>query len=291
MQPTSPKAIRTLLDRHGLCPRKSLGQHFLWQTGVVERIAGAMELNRSDLLVEIGPGLGILTGACARRAGLVIAVEIDHALFPLLNEVLRDYDNIRLVPGDARKVDYAELAAVHAPHWRGTCKVVGNLPYYLTSPLLIRLLGGEFRAELFVFMVQKEVAARIAARPGGKEYGSLSVAVQFYAEPEILFSVGPGAFLPPPDVTSAVIRLRRRGRPAVEVTDQAFFFQVVRASFRYRRKTIRNALLEAGLLEPDMAADVFPEAQIVPERRGETLELEEFACLANTVFRARERKI
>lgn len=291
MQPTSPTAIRTLLDRYGLGPKKGLGQHFLWQTGIVERIADAAELEREDVLVEIGPGLGILTAACARRAGLVIAVEIDESLFPLLGEVLQDYHNVRLVAGDARTVDFREIVAQHAPREKRTCKVIGNLPYYLTSPLLLRLLEGEFRAELLVFMVQKEVAERIVARPGGKEYGSLSVVVRYYAEPELLFTVKPQAFLPPPEVSSAVVRLRCRRRPPVEAADEGLFFQVVRAAFRYRRKTIRNALQEAALLEPVDVSAVFAEAGIAPVRRGETLDLHEFAGLANAILRARERKI
>ncbi len=291
MQPTSPTAIRILLDRYGLGPKKGLGQHFLWQAGIAEKIAAAAELDGEDVLVEIGPGLGILTAACARRAGLVIAVEIDESLFPLLGEVLQDYHNVRLVAGDARTVDFREIVARYAPWVKRPCKVIGNLPYYLTSPLLLRLLEGEFRAELLVFMVQKEVAERIVAGPGGKEYGSLSVVAQYYSEPEFLFTVKPQAFLPPPEVTSAVVRLRCRKSPPVEVADEGFFFQVVRAAFCYRRKTIRNALQEAALLEPVDASAIFAESGIAPERRGETLDLHEFAGLANAILRARERKI
>lgn len=291
MEPTSPTAIRKLLERYGLGPKKGLGQHFLWQTGIVERIAEAAGLDGDDVVVEIGPGLGILTAACARRAGLVIAVEIDESLFPLLGEVLQEYQNVRLVAGDARTVDFREIVARYAPRLERPCKVVGNLPYYLTSPLLVRLLKGEFRAELLVFMVQREVAERIVARPGGKEYGSLTVVAHYHAEPELLFNVKPQAFVPPPEVSSAVVRLRLRSHPPVEVADEDLFFQVVRAAFTYRRKTVRNALQQAALLEPGSADAVFAGSGVAPERRGETLDLHEFAALANSIIRVRERKI
>ncbi len=291
-QATSPAALRALLNRYRLGPKKRLGQHFLWQPGLVEKIADAAGLERGDVVVEIGPGLGILTAACARRAGLVIGVEIDLALFPLLEETLREYGNVRLVPGDARRVDFDELVAHYAPDFSGSYKVVGNLPYYLASLLIQRLLKGGFRTGLLVFMVQHEVAERLTARPGGKEYGALSVAVQYHAEPELLFTVSPRAFFPPPEVASAVVRLRRRREPAVEVRDEEFFFQVVRAAFRYRRKTVRNALLEAGLLRPGLEAErVFNEIRIAPERRGETLSLDEFAALANALLLMQERKV
>lgn len=286
----SPSALRALLQHYGLRPKKGLGQHFLWQTQIVERIADAAELTEDDVVLEIGPGLGILTAALARRAGRVIAVEIDRALFPLLQETLQGYDNIRLVAGDARTVDFEELLETHAPGFTRPCKVLGNLPYYITSPLLMRLLHQEFHKELLVFMVQKEVAERIAASPGGKEYGSLSVAVQYYAEPELLFNVSPHAFFPPPGVASAIIRLRCRSHPAVEVHDEEHFFKVVRAAFRYRRKTIKNSLREAGLLRTELEMKIFAEAGIDPGRRGETFDLHEFALLADALSRMGERK-
>ena len=179
--------------------------------------------------------------------------------------------------------------------------MLGNLPYYLTSPLLVRLLSGALQAELMVLMVQQEVAGRIVADPGGKEYGSLSVLVQYYAMPELLFKVAPHDFWPQPEVTSAVVRLRLRPQPAVTTPDPALFFQVVRAAFRYRRKTLRNALGEAGLLSTGEAAPnrkcwypveaVFEDAGIDPGRRGETLDLAEFACLAEALARAHERMV
>lgn len=286
---TSPTAIKALLKRYGLMPKKGLGQHFLWQSQVVERIVSAAELTKDDVVLEIGPGLGILTAALARQAGRVIAVEIDDSLFPLLKETLREYDNIRLVKGDARKVDFKDLLKEYAPGFAGACKVVGNLPYYITSPLIMHMLYGEFRKELFVFMVQKEVAQRIAAGPGGKEYGSLSVAVQYLAEPELLFQVSPHAFYPPPEVASAVLKLTFRQQPAVRVEDEKIFFEVVRAAFRYRRKMLRNALQEAGLWHPK-SDNIFERAGIIPERRGETLDLAEFSRLANALVRSKERK-
>lgn len=284
----SPTAVRSLLQRYGLAPKKGLGQHFLWQTQVVERIADAAELTEEDVVVEIGPGLGILTAALARRAGQVIAVEIDESLFPLLEETLKGYDNVQLVKGDARQVDYQKLLEEYAPGF-ASCKVMGNLPYYITSPLIIRLLQGEFQKELLVFMVQKEVAQRIIARPGGKDYSSLSVVVQYFSQPEMVFRVSPHAFCPPPEVDSAVIKLVCREQPAVRVLDEEIFFQVVHTAFRYRRKTLRNALKEGGLLCPGEER-VFKVSGISPDRRGETLNLEEFARLADAVTQLQERK-
>ncbi|MDD2555807.1 MAG: 16S rRNA (adenine(1518)-N(6)/adenine(1519)-N(6))-dimethyltransferase RsmA [Syntrophaceticus sp.] len=289
MANTSPTAIKALLKRYGLRPKKGLGQHFLWQSQVVERIAAAAELDKDDVVLEVGPGLGILTAALARQAGMVIAVELDSALIPLLREVLQDHDNIRLVEGDALKVDFDELLKKFVPGFTGPCKVVGNLPYYITSPLLMGLLYGKFRKELFVFMVQKEVAQRIAADPGGKEYGSFSVAVQYQAEPEFLFQVSPHAFFPPPEVSSAVVKFTTRQQPAVSVKDEGVFFEVVRAAFRYRRKTLRNALREGGLWHPQ-DEDIFALSGIIPERRGETLDLEEFSRLADMLVQIKERK-
>jgi len=284
----SPTAVRSLLQRYGLAPKKGLGQHFLWQSQVVERIADAAELTKEDVVLEIGPGLGILTAALARRAGQVIAVEIDETLFPLLEETLKGYDNVQLVKGDARQVDYQKLLEDYAPG-STSCKVMGNLPYYIASPLIIRLLQGEFQKELLVFMVQKEVAQRMIARPGSKDYSSLSVVVQYFAEPEMVFRVSPNAFCPPPEVDSAVIKLTCREHPAVRVIDEEVFFQVVHTAFRYRRKTLRNALKEGGLLCPGEER-VFTSSGISPERRGETLELEEFALLADAVAQLQERK-
>jgi 16S rRNA (adenine1518-N6/adenine1519-N6)-dimethyltransferase len=287
---TSPTAIKALLKRYGLLPKKGLGQHFLWQSQVVERIAAAAALTKEDVVLEIGPGLGVLTAALARRAGLVIAVEIDGSLLPLLKETLGGYDNIRVVKGDALKVDFGNLLDDYAPRFTGACKVVGNLPYCITSPLLMRLLYGEFRKELFVFMVQKEVARRIAAVPGGKDYGSLSVAVQYLAVPQCLFQVSPHAFYPRPEVESTVMNLTSLQQPAVRVEDTEIFFRVVRAAFRYRRKTLRNALQEAGLWHPPKDDDIFEIAGIVPERRGETLDLAEFSRLADALAHSKERK-
>jgi 16S rRNA (adenine1518-N6/adenine1519-N6)-dimethyltransferase len=317
VQATSPTAVRELLGRYGLTPKKGLGQHFLWQQQVVKRMADAAELGAGDLVLEIGPGLGILTQACAERAGLVIAVEMDRNLFPLLDEEFGTCPNVRLVQGDARKVDFQSLGRTLEPGLSGCCKVMGNLPYYLTSPLLVRLLSGGLQAELLVLMVQQEVAGRIVAAPGGKEYGSLSVLVQYYSVPELLFTVSPQDFWPRPAVTSAVVRLRLRSQPAVATSDPALLFQVVRAAFRYRRKTLRNALSEAGLLPvgrdgrsvwspcggggesatgclPEalgVAGAIFEDAGIDSGRRGETLDLAEFACLAEALGRARERMV
>ncbi len=276
----SPAALRAALRKYGLFPKKGLGQHFLWRADVVERIAEAAALTARDVVVEIGAGLGILTVACARRAGLVIALEVDARLFPPLEEAVAGHHNVRLVQEDARTADFEALVSRFAPGCK-EFKVVGNLPYYLATTLIMRLLEEAAPgAGLFVFMVQEEVAARFVARPGGKEYGALSVAVQYRGTPEVLFRVSPQAFFPPPEVSSAVVRIRRHTSPPVEVADEGLFFRVVRAAFGYRRKTLRNSLLAAGLLVPGREEEVFRRAGIAPERRGETLDLAEFARLA-----------
>ncbi|MGO0121641.1 16S rRNA (adenine(1518)-N(6)/adenine(1519)-N(6))-dimethyltransferase RsmA [Desulfothermobacter acidiphilus] len=275
----SPTAVRALLARLGIRPRKRWGQHFLVCRGVLDKVIAAAELSPSDTVVEIGPGLGVLTSRLLERAGRVLAIELDPLLAAWLRSQLGDHPRLTLVCADALQCDLESM--VLAAGGTAPYKVVANLPYYLTSPLLVRLLTSSWSVGLMVLMVQKEVALRLLATPGTKEYGSLSVLVQYRAVPSLVALVSPRNFYPPPEVDSAVVRLQVRTRPPVEVGDEELFFRLVRAAFAQRRKTLLNALAAAC---PEWGKEGWRErlraAGIDPGRRGETLSLEEFARLA-----------
>jgi len=270
--------------RHKFRAKRRLGQSFLLDSGILARLAEAAELSPADTVLEIGPGTGNLTRELARRAGAVVAVEIDRELAPLLAETLAGFDNIHLVWGDFLAQDLTRLWELAPPGPGGVRKVAANLPYYITSPILVKLLTSQGAPALAVLLVQQEVAERLLAAPGTRAYGSLSVLVQFYTVPELVLKVPPRAFFPPPEVSSAAVRLRLRSNPPVDVQDPSLFFQVVRAAFGQRRKTLINALL-AGLKWGDKAtlAAALKAAGIDPMRRGETLSLEEFAALTHAV--------
>lgn len=290
----SPAAVRSLMQRHGLSCRKSLGQNFLIDANIINKIIAAAELTPSDLVVEIGPGLGALTARAAGSAGKVLAVEVDRGLLKVLAETLEGAGDLAVIHGDALEIDFDRLAheQTAGAFGRGgkSYKLLANLPYYITSPLLLHLLLKRFNISLLVVMIQLEVAARLAAAPGSKDYGSLSVVVQYYTEPKFLFRVPRTVFYPPPGVDSAVVRLATRPRPAVAVRDEAVFFKVVRASFGKRRKTLLNSLAGSGL-GPDRETwqEVLEKAGIDPGRRGETLSLEEFAALADSLVAVQNR--
>ncbi|GFN21731.1 MAG: 16S rRNA (adenine(1518)-N(6)/adenine(1519)-N(6))-dimethyltransferase RsmA [Thermoanaerobacteraceae bacterium] len=279
----SPGRLISFMQGRGLSPRKSLGQNFLVDANIARKMAKEARLRPEDVVVEIGPGLGALTLELARRARMVVALEIDRGLVRALQEILVDRPNVRLVEGDALKADFDGLVAkALGLQDRGRLpayKVVANLPYYITSPLLRRLLESGFHIGCMLLMLQAEVARRLVAPPGGKEYGALTVLVQYYARPEIVMQVPRTVFFPRPEVDSAVVRLDLHARPPVEVGDRDFFFRVVRAAFAQRRKTLANALRSLvgarGPVEEALAA-----AGINSSRRGETLSLEEFAYLS-----------
>lgn len=270
--------------RHQFRAKRRLGQNFLLDSGILARLAEAAELSPADTVLEIGPGTGNLTRELARRAGAVIAVEVDRELAPLLNETIAGFNNVHLVWGDFLAQDLMCLWELAPPGPGGARKVAANLPYYITSPILVKLLTGQGAPALAVLLVQQEVAERLLAAPGTRAYGSLSVLAQFYTVPELVLKVPPRAFFPPPEVSSAAVRLRLRSNPPVEVQDAALFFQVVRAAFGQRRKTLINALL-GGLKWEDKGtlAAALKAAGIDPARRGETLSLEEFAALTHAV--------
>ncbi len=281
MDPVSPKNAREILTEHGLRINKKLGQNFLIDENVIKRIVAAGDLKETDTVVEIGPGLGALTRYLALQAGRVICIELDRGLVAVLAETLACFGNVSIVQGDALKINLDALAGK-----LGTVpyKVVANLPYYITTPLIMHFLTNQFRIKKMVLMVQKEVARRMVAQPGTAEYGSLTVAVRYFCRCGIKFIVPPTVFLPKPEVESAVVELEPLDTPAVLVKDRDFFFQVVRAAFNKRRKTLPNALANSPLaLDKRHIQAVLAELGMDPKVRGEKLSIDQFARLANSL--------
>ena len=278
------KDIRALLGRHGFRFSKSMGQNFLIEGWVPRDIADASGAGEDCGVLEIGPGIGPLTVQLARRAGKVAAIELDRSLLPILDETLAPYDNVTVIPGDAMKLDLAALAAEQFPGL--TPLACANLPYHITTPVLTALIeAGCFRA--ITVMIQREVALRICAAPGTADYGAFSVFCQYHTAPELLFEVPPECFLPAPKVTSAVIKLVPRQEPPQELVEEGLFFQVVKASFAQRRKTLLNGLTSAfgSRVPKDELRTVLAEAGLPENVRGETLGIPQFAALAATLSR------
>ena len=271
----SPQVTQHILNRFKLRADKKLGQNFLIDENVVRQIVEAAELSEADTVLEVGPGIGTLTQGLAESKARVVAVELDTRLLPVLATTLNGYDNVRVVHGDILKVNIME--EVGAPSF----KVCANLPYYITTPIIFALLEKRLPMERLVAMVQKEVAERMAAQPGGKEYGALSVAIQYYTEPKIAFIVPPTSFIPAPAVDSAVIVCKRREKPPVEVCDEGLFFRVVKAAFSLRRKMLSNSLKNMGI-KSEQVAKWLELAGVDGKLRAETLSLEDFAKLTNS---------
>lgn len=263
-----------ILKAFGLRMSKKLGQNFLIDARIVQGIVDAAEIKPGDRVLEIGPGIGTLTQGLAEAGAKVTAVELDKKLPAVLKETLKAYDNVTIVPGDILKVNIPEIMG------EGPFKVAANLPYYITTPILMTLLERRLPITHMVTMVQKEVAERMTAKPGSRIYGALSVAVQYYTEPEIVLDVPPRSFIPAPEVMSVVVSCRVRQQPAVAVQDEKLFFRVVKAAFGQRRKTLANALRGAGFPK-EQVRDALESAGIDPIRRGETLTLAEFGQLAD----------
>ena len=268
------KHILRAFDLHA---SRRLGQNFLISPGVVRAVVEAAEIENGDRVLEIGPGIGTLTQGLLEAGAEVTAVELDKKLPAVLAETLRGYEHLKVVQGDILKTDIPALMGDHP------FKVAANLPYYITTPILLSLLEQSLPITHIVTMVQKEVAERMTARPGGKDYGALSVAVQYHTEPEIVLDVPPSCFFPAPEVDSAVIACTVRQTPAVAVQDEKLFFRVVKASFGQRRKTLSNALKPLGFSKAQIE-DALLGAGIDSTRRGETLSLEEFAAIANKLM-------
>lgn len=283
MDLASASTLKALLAAHGLRPQHKLGQNFLTDRRILEAIADASGAGPDDLVLEIGPGLGSLTQQLAERAGHVLAIELDRNLVSLLSKTIQQtYANVEVVQGDAGRIDlHALLAERLAPGQRAM--VAANLPYYITTPLVMRLLEEELPLDRIVVMVQKEVADRMVSPPGSKEYGALSVAVQYYSEPQIALNVSKGAFLPPPEVESAVVVMQMRKEPPVNAPKEAFF-RVVKAAFGQRRKTIPNALVAGLGMDKARVEAALLAAGVALQRRGETLSLEEFAAVTRNLF-------
>lgn len=284
---SSPRRTKEIIAAHGFSFKKSLGQNFLIDQNILNKIVDAAGLKENTGVLEIGPGIGALTERLAAEAGAVTAVEIDQRLIPILSDVLAPYPHVKIRYGDVLKVDLRQLFAEDFSEVERV-SVVANLPYYVTTPILMKLLEEKLPLANIVVMIQKEVADRMAASPGGKDYGSLSIAVQYYSEPELICTVPHTVFIPQPNVESAVIRLKVRERPPIEVKDENHFFEVVRASFTQRRKTISNNLKARFFPKEgrERLEELLAAAGIEPSRRGETLSLAEYARLSDVLLEA-----
>ena len=276
---------KAVLERHGFTFKKSFGQNFLTDTNILQKIVDTAEIDDQVNVIEIGPGIGALTEFLAERAAEVMAFEIDHRLVPILADTLRDFDNVTVVNEDILKVDLIQ----HIQNFKNPdlpIKVVANLPYYITTPILMHLIESGIPFSEFVVMMQKEVADRISAQPNTKAYGSLSIAVQYYMTAKVAFIVPRTVFVPAPNVDSAILKMVRRPEPAVAVEDEKFFFKVSKASFTHRRKTLWNNLTGYfGKTEEvkEKLTKALDQAGLSPSVRGEALSLAEFASLADAL--------
>lgn len=276
-----PRNTIEVLQRHNFTFQKKYGQNFLVDPNVLERVMDAAGVSGEDCVLEIGPGIGTMTQLLAERAGKVVAVEIDRNLIPILEETLSPYSNVTVINEDVLKLDVEEAIRVRGEG--RPVKVVANLPYYITTPIIMSLLEGGAPLESITVMVQKEVAERMQAGPGTKDYGALSLAVQYYSRPEVVANVPPNCFIPRPNVGSAVIRLTRYGTPPVQAADPGKLFTVIRASFNQRRKTLANSLGNAPGLSAsrERVAGILEEMGLPAMIRGEALTLEQFAELSD----------
>jgi len=280
-----PKNTIEILNRYHIVFQKKFGQNFLIDSHVIEKILKAAEITRDDTVLEIGPGIGTLTQYLCESAGKVIAVEIDRSLIPILeNDTLKSYDNVKIINEDVLKLDLNEL--INAENNGKPIKVAANLPYYITTPIVMELLEKRLPIESITVMVQKEVAARMQAVPGTGDYGALSLAVRYYSEPYIAANVPVNCFMPRPNVDSAVIRLRLHDKPPVEVRDEKLMFKLIRASFNQRRKTLLNGICNYSELSvsKENAAIAIEKAGLSANVRGEALSLAQFARLSDCVF-------
>ena len=282
MNLTDLSTIRALCERHGFSLSKQFGQNFIVNPGVCPKIVEASGIDESFGVIEIGPGVGVLTKELAKRAKKVVAVEVDERLPAILTETLAEFPNVRVVLGDVLKTDLAALIRDEFPGLR--VAVCANLPYYITSPIVMKLLEDKLPIEHITVMVQHEAAQRLCAEPGTREAGAVTYAVHYYAQPKLLFTVSPGSFYPAPKVTSAVIRLTLHKAPPVETRDEAALFSTVRAAFGQRRKTAVNAV-SAGLdLPKERVAAAMADAGIAPAARAERITLAQYAVLADALF-------
>ena len=277
----NPQNTIAVLQKYNFVFQKKFGQNFLIDTHVLDKIIRSAEITKDDFVLEIGPGIGTMTQYLACAAGKVTAVEIDRALIPILEDTLDGYDNVTVINEDVLKVDIAKLA--EEQNSGKPIKVVANLPYYITTPIIMGLFEKNVPIKSITVMVQKEVADRMQVGPGTKDYGALSLAVQYYADPYIVANVPPNCFMPRPKVGSAVIRLTRHAVPPVEVEDEKLMFAVIRAAFNQRRKTLYNGLKNSGEFEEEIIREAIEQLGKGANVRGEALTLEEFARLSNHI--------
>ncbi|AIY81282.1 16S rRNA (adenine(1518)-N(6)/adenine(1519)-N(6))-dimethyltransferase RsmA [Clostridium botulinum] len=273
---------KELVKKYNFRFSKSLGQNFLLDESVLNDIVDGAEVNENDFIIEIGPGVGTLTAKLLQKAKMVTCIELDNDLIPILQQELGEYDKFELIHNDALKVDFNEIMK-NEEH----VKLVANLPYYVTTPIIVKLLKENHKFESLTIMIQKEVAERINAEPNCKEYGALSVLVQYYCNTKIVRKVSPESFMPRPKVDSIVIRLDRLSNPRVKVQDEKLLFDIVRAGFNMRRKTLWNATKVIGLSKEDLQK-AFDSCNIDPKRRAETLSIEEFAALTDSIYNLRK---
>ena len=274
----SPTEIKRIASIYGFVFKKGLGQNFLSSQSVLEEIAMAAEIENEGV-IEIGPGFGVLTNELAKRAKKVVALEIDDRLIPVLADTLGEYDNVKVINQDVLKTDMKKL--IDDEFDGEKVSVAANLPYYITTPIITALIEGDLPLKNLVVMVQKEVADRIIATPGTKNYGAISVLCQYYTEPELVCTVGASLFVPPPKVDSAVVKMAFRNTPAVSIKDEKIFFKTVKAAFSQRRKTLLNCLVSNFTHTKAELTELMESVGIEPTRRGETLSLDEFARLSD----------
>ena len=274
------KNIKTaeLVKKYNFKFSKSLGQNFLIDDSVPRDIVSGAEVCKYDSVIEIGPGVGTLTAQLLNTAKRVVAIELDNDLIPILSQELGDNPNFTLIHNDALKVDFNEIIGDEQ-----SVKLVANLPYYVTTPIIVKLLKEKYNFKSLTIMIQKEVAERMAAEPGNKDYGALSLLVQYYCNTEIVRKVPPACFIPRPKVDSIVIRLEKLDNPRVEVQNEKLFFDIIRNAFNMRRKTLWNGVKNIGLPKEKLE-ESFSEANVDAKRRGETLSIEEFAALADAIY-------
>ena len=274
----APSTIREIKEKYGFKLSKSLGQNFLTDKNIIDKIIDATEITDEDLVIEIGPGIGVLTAEACQKAKRVVAVEIDRNLIPILEDTLSEYNNVEIINQDVLKTDLNEIIEKSGCR---RAKVIGNLPYYITTPIIMALLEGGIHADSITIMMQKEVADRIKSNPGTKAYGALSVDVQYYCTVRNVAVVPKEVFFPAPKVDSAVLRLDLRDEKPVELDDEKMFFRCIKAGFGQRRKTLSNSLIGLGDVTKEEVKSCLEAAGIDEKRRAETLNLDEFAAIAN----------
>jgi 16S rRNA (adenine1518-N6/adenine1519-N6)-dimethyltransferase len=273
---------REIIEKYKFKFSKSLGQNFLIDDAILKKIIESSGLTKDDSVLEIGPGIGTLTMELASHAKKVLTIELDSSLMPILEDIFKGYDNIKIHHGDALKEDLKQVSSGYLDEPVSIC---ANIPYYITTPLITKFFKGDLKIKTIVLMVQKEVAQRMVANPGGKDYGALSLLVQYYSKPSIEAIAPPKCFMPRPKVDSAVIKLDINKEPPVEIEDEDLFFRIIRSSFEQRRKTLSNSLKPLGIPSQTLLK-AFQEADIDPKRRGETLSLQEFAALYHKIEKA-----